>query len=206
MRTSGWSTSAPSATCSSPPCGWDIWSRRRRSGSDSWTRGRHSTFAAPTLYQLALAEFLREGHHTRHVRRMRGIYRARRDALLTGLARHCGDLLTVHNADAGLHVAALLPHGARRSRRGAAPGRSRLEGAAALRLLWRTRAPERIAAGVRWVDRGPAVSGHPGVGRGAVGCGAVRGVAGSRRTRSRARSVKLHEISPANPLGQLGFG
>ena len=63
----------------------------------------------PTLYQLALAEFLREGHHARHVRRMRGVYRARRDALLTGLARHCGDLVTVHNADAGLHAAVLLP-------------------------------------------------------------------------------------------------
>ncbi|MGH7573242.1 MAG: PLP-dependent aminotransferase family protein [Gemmatimonadota bacterium] len=65
----------------------------------------------PSLYQLALAEFLREGHFARHLRRMRGVYRERRDALLTGLARHCGDWLTVHNADAGLHVAAQLPAG-----------------------------------------------------------------------------------------------
>lgn len=68
---------------------------------------------SPTLYQLALAEFLREGHFTRHLRRMRGVYLARREALLTGLARHCGALLTVHNADAGLHVAVLLPAGRR---------------------------------------------------------------------------------------------
>ncbi|MGH7587128.1 MAG: PLP-dependent aminotransferase family protein [Gemmatimonadota bacterium] len=66
---------------------------------------------SPTLYQLALAEFLREGHFARHLRRMRGVYLARRDALLTGLARHCGDWLTVHNADAGLHVAVLLSGG-----------------------------------------------------------------------------------------------
>jgi GntR family transcriptional regulator/MocR family aminotransferase len=66
---------------------------------------------SPTLYQLALAEFLREGHFTRHLRRMRGVYLERRDALLTGLARHCGERLTVHNADAGLHVAVLLPAG-----------------------------------------------------------------------------------------------
>jgi GntR family transcriptional regulator/MocR family aminotransferase len=63
---------------------------------------------SPTLYQAALAEFLREGHFARHLRRMRGVYRDRRDALLTGLARHCGDRLTVVNAEAGLHLAALL--------------------------------------------------------------------------------------------------
>jgi GntR family transcriptional regulator/MocR family aminotransferase len=63
---------------------------------------------SPTLYQLALAEFLREGHFARHLRRMRGVYQRRRDALLAGLARHCGDRLSVHNTDAGLHVAALL--------------------------------------------------------------------------------------------------
>ena len=63
---------------------------------------------SPTLYQLALAELLREGHFVRHLRRMRGVYLERRDALLTGLERHCRDRLTVINADAGLHVAALL--------------------------------------------------------------------------------------------------
>ena len=66
---------------------------------------------SPTLYQLALAEFLREGHLARHLRRMRGVYLERREALLSGLARHCGDRLTLHNADAGLHVAVLLPAG-----------------------------------------------------------------------------------------------
>jgi GntR family transcriptional regulator/MocR family aminotransferase len=63
---------------------------------------------SPTLYQLVLAEFLREGHFARHLRRMRGVYARRRAALLTGLMRHCCDRLTIHNADAGLHVAVLL--------------------------------------------------------------------------------------------------
>ena len=62
----------------------------------------------PTLYQLVLAEFLAEGHFVRHLRRMRGIYLQRRDALLHGLNRHCADVLTVQNADAGLHVATTL--------------------------------------------------------------------------------------------------
>ena len=66
---------------------------------------------AATLYQLALADFLREGHFARHLRRMRGIYRDRRDALLTGLARHCGARISVFNADAGLHLAVLLKDG-----------------------------------------------------------------------------------------------
>lgn len=66
---------------------------------------------SPTLYQLALADFLAEGHFARHLRRMRGVYLARRAALLAGLARHCAGVLSVHNADAGLHVATLLPPG-----------------------------------------------------------------------------------------------
>ena len=66
---------------------------------------------SPTLYQLMLAEFLREGHFARHLRHMRGVYRPRRDALLAGLARYCGDRLTVHNADAGIHLAVRLSAG-----------------------------------------------------------------------------------------------
>lgn len=65
-------------------------------------------FFTPTLYQRALAEFLHAGHFARHLRRMRSAYLERRDALLSGVARHCGDLLRVHNSDAGLHVVALL--------------------------------------------------------------------------------------------------
>ena len=64
---------------------------------------------SPTLYQLALAEFLEEGHFARHLRRMRGIYQRRREALLEGLAENCEGMLDVLNADAGLHVAMLLP-------------------------------------------------------------------------------------------------
>jgi GntR family transcriptional regulator/MocR family aminotransferase len=54
---------------------------------------------SPTLYQLALAEFLEEGHFARHLRRMRSIYQRRREALLEGLAEHCGDRLTAVSLD-----------------------------------------------------------------------------------------------------------
>ena len=80
-----------------------------------WTRFLDSRFAfdvfTPTLYQRALAEFLQQGHFDRHLRRMRNAYLERRNALLRGLARHCGDLLQVHNSDAGLHVTVLLREG-----------------------------------------------------------------------------------------------
>jgi len=96
-----------------------------------WTRFMQSRFAfdlfMPTLYQGALAEFLEEGHFARHLRRMRSAYLERRDALLRGLARHCGDLLSVSNSDAGLHVTVMLRDGiddqdvaARLGRRGVA--------------------------------------------------------------------------------------
>jgi GntR family transcriptional regulator / MocR family aminotransferase len=68
---------------------------------------------SPTLYQLALADFLREGHFARHLRRMRALYLRRRAALLDGLARHCDGRLVVHNADAGLHATTFLPAGVR---------------------------------------------------------------------------------------------
>ena len=81
-----------------------------------WTRFLEARFAfdlfTPTLYQRALSEFLRKGHFARHLRRMRSAYLERRNALLRGLARHCGDLVRVHNSDAGLHLTVLLRSGA----------------------------------------------------------------------------------------------
>ena len=68
---------------------------------------------SPTLYQLALADFLREGHFARHLRRMRALYLRRREALLDGLARHCEGRLTLHNADAGIHATTFLRAGVR---------------------------------------------------------------------------------------------
>ena len=58
--------------------------------------------------QLALAEFIDQGDLDRHLRRLRPIYRRRRDALLAALARHLPDLRTT-GAAAGLHVVAWLP-------------------------------------------------------------------------------------------------
>lgn len=61
-----------------------------------------------SLEQLAFADFLSRGEFDHHLRRMRPIYRARRDALLAGLRRHLPAFRPV-GASAGLHVLAWLP-------------------------------------------------------------------------------------------------
>jgi GntR family transcriptional regulator/MocR family aminotransferase len=63
---------------------------------------------SPILDQLTLADFLSRGEFDRHLRRMRPIYRSRRDALLTALARHLPKLKPTGIA-AGLHLVVWLP-------------------------------------------------------------------------------------------------
>ena len=60
------------------------------------------------LDQLAFADILERGELDHHLRRMRTIYRGRRDTLLAALARHLPDVHPV-GAAAGLHVLAWLP-------------------------------------------------------------------------------------------------
>ncbi|HWC66341.1 MAG TPA: PLP-dependent aminotransferase family protein, partial [Thermoanaerobaculia bacterium] len=65
----------------------------------------------PPFLQLVLADFLTEGHFARHVRRMRGLYRERREALVDAIAKELGGLLTVRGGEAGMHLVATLPDG-----------------------------------------------------------------------------------------------
>jgi GntR family transcriptional regulator/MocR family aminotransferase len=61
-----------------------------------------------TLEQLAFADFLNRGEFDRHTRRMRPIYRGRRQALLAALRRHLPDARPAGIA-AGLHLLVWLP-------------------------------------------------------------------------------------------------
>lgn len=65
---------------------------------------------SPVLEQLALAHFLASGRLGRHLRRLRPIYRRRRDRLLTALADQL-DEAHPRGAAAGLHVMLELPSG-----------------------------------------------------------------------------------------------
>jgi len=65
----------------------------------------------PLLEQMALADFMAEGHFGRHVRKMRLLYAERRNALVDALTRELGDILDVAVPEAGLHLVAWLPAG-----------------------------------------------------------------------------------------------
>jgi GntR family transcriptional regulator / MocR family aminotransferase len=65
---------------------------------------------SPVLDQLAFADFLAAGEFDRHLRRMRPVYRRRRDALVAALGEHCPQLRPAGIA-AGLHLIAHLPDG-----------------------------------------------------------------------------------------------
>jgi GntR family transcriptional regulator/MocR family aminotransferase len=67
--------------------------------------------APPLLDQLVLTDFLRDEHFARHLRRMRLVYRERRDALVDALTRRCAAHLTPGPAGAGIHLAAMLRRG-----------------------------------------------------------------------------------------------
>ncbi|MFZ6748285.1 PLP-dependent aminotransferase family protein [Undibacterium sp. Ren11W] len=58
--------------------------------------------------QLALAEFIQSGQFAAHLRKMRRVYRHRRDVLATALGLHLGDLGVVCGGSAGMHLALVL--------------------------------------------------------------------------------------------------
>src|SRR6266567_1263306 len=63
----------------------------------------------PILEQMALADFITEGHFTRHIRRMHIHYAERRAALIAALANELADMLEVHAPEAGMHLVGWLP-------------------------------------------------------------------------------------------------
>ena len=65
---------------------------------------------SPALEQLALADLMAKGEFDRHLRRMRPVYRRRRDALLTALSRRL-PWLEPAGVSAGLHLVTWLPPG-----------------------------------------------------------------------------------------------
>jgi GntR family transcriptional regulator/MocR family aminotransferase len=64
---------------------------------------------APTLAQATLAAFIANGDFARHVRRMRGAYRERAEALLDALAAECSGVLAPHPSATGMQLWAELP-------------------------------------------------------------------------------------------------
>jgi GntR family transcriptional regulator/MocR family aminotransferase len=64
------------------------------------------------FFQEVLADFICEGHFSRHIRRMRLLYRERRNALLQGLRAAFGPRLEITGEQAGMHLC-IMPTGIR---------------------------------------------------------------------------------------------
>jgi GntR family transcriptional regulator/MocR family aminotransferase len=73
--------------------------------AEPFARMRAQSFARGRVAeQLALAEFLRSGQFALHLRRMRRLYRQRRDALVAALEQHLGSVAKVYGGSAGMHL------------------------------------------------------------------------------------------------------
>ncbi|MFC5741769.1 PLP-dependent aminotransferase family protein [Dyella tabacisoli] len=73
---------------------------------------RHATDTfSSTLYQVAMTDFIREGHFARHIRKMRALYMERRTVLLEAIHQQMAGKLEVIGAEAGMQLVALLPPG-----------------------------------------------------------------------------------------------
>lgn len=60
------------------------------------------------LMQAVLADFMHDGHFMAHVRRMRELYRARRDIFMEEMQRHLSDRLIPQPTQGGLQTACML--------------------------------------------------------------------------------------------------
>lgn len=69
-------------------------------GRAKWLADRQS----PAIEQMALTEFIVEGHLERHVRQMLTLYDSRRRSLLQALHLHFRDRISVFGDQAGMHV------------------------------------------------------------------------------------------------------
>ena len=97
----------------------------------------------PLLEQAALADFLREGHFERHVRRTRRLYKRRRDVLVESLAGAFGSSATILGDAAGIHLLVRFASGSI----GARAQRNRVHLASAERYYASGRAPREFIMG-----------------------------------------------------------
>ncbi len=64
---------------------------------------------SPIIDQAIVADFITDGHFSRHIRRMRILYKESQDYLVSLINTHLKGLLTPVPVDAGMHLVAWLP-------------------------------------------------------------------------------------------------
>jgi len=77
---------------------------------DAFIAGRIMIDLQPaTIPQAALADFIEDGHFTRHLRRMRKLYGSRQSILLEAAKSELSGLLEIQDSQAGMHLIGWLP-------------------------------------------------------------------------------------------------
>jgi GntR family transcriptional regulator/MocR family aminotransferase len=66
---------------------------------------------SPAFEQIVLSKFIEEGHFTKHIRKMRILYKERRDFLIEEIKKEFNGSLEVKLSGAGMHLVAWLPEG-----------------------------------------------------------------------------------------------
>jgi GntR family transcriptional regulator/MocR family aminotransferase len=61
-----------------------------------------------TFHQSVLADFICEGHFSRHIRRMRSLYAERRGALIENIRHELGSVVEIAGAQAGMHLSVIF--------------------------------------------------------------------------------------------------
>lgn len=66
---------------------------------------------SPSIEQAVLTDFISEGHFTRHIRRMRALYRERQQCLIEAARRELEGAIELEPNEAGMHLVGRLPRG-----------------------------------------------------------------------------------------------
>ena len=64
---------------------------------------------SPTFEQIITYRFLKEGYFTKHIRKMRTLYKERQEFLINEVEKDLGDFVKLKSSDAGMHLIAWLP-------------------------------------------------------------------------------------------------
>ena len=63
----------------------------------------------PVLEQMILAQFIKEGHFSKHLRKMRLLYKTRQDFLVKEINKGFGGILKAEPSSSGMHIISWLP-------------------------------------------------------------------------------------------------
>jgi GntR family transcriptional regulator/MocR family aminotransferase len=138
---------------------------------------------SPTLEQLALADLIARGEIDRHLRRMRPVYRRRRDVLVQAIRSRLPDLRPA-GISAGMHLLAWLPAGTDEASVVAAAAHEglRVDGVGSYRLA--TRGPGGLIFGYAAINEAGIVDGIETLARAIATSRAVDGSAPSASLRA----------------------